>query len=83
MGHIWPLRAAGHTGRLLIGPRPVAADVARDARFCRIADVARAHIHALLGMFHRSLMAAMVVDSAVSFRYQGKPIADYECLLVE
>jgi hypothetical protein len=26
-------------------------------------------------------MAAMVVDSAVSFRYQGKPIADYARLL--
>jgi hypothetical protein len=44
-----------------------------DWRSCRIANVARAHIHALLGIFHRSLMTAMIADSTTLFRYQGKP----------
>jgi hypothetical protein len=46
------------------------------AHACRIAGVTEAHTHALLGIFHRSLMAAMIADSTASFRYQGKPIAD-------
>jgi hypothetical protein len=29
----------------------------------------------LLGIFHQGLMAAMIADSTMLFRYQGKPIA--------
>ena len=36
----------------------------------------RAHIHALLGIFQRGLMAAMIADSTASFGYHGKPNAD-------
>jgi hypothetical protein len=49
------------------GPRP---------HKCRMSDGGRAHIHALLGIFHRSLMATMTANSTASFRYQDKP-AEY------
>jgi hypothetical protein len=46
-----------------------------DTRSCRIARVARTHTHALLDIFHRSLMAAaMIASSTASLRYQGKPL---------
>jgi hypothetical protein len=41
--------------------------------------VAETHTHALLSIFHRSLMAAMIADSTALFRYQGKPIESAQC----
>jgi hypothetical protein len=39
---------------------------------CRIAGVARAHTHALLDIFHRSSMAAVIADSNC-IRTSGRP----------
>jgi hypothetical protein len=47
-------------------------------RTCRIADVARAHTHALPDIFHRSSMDAMIADSNCIFPLSGKPNAEYE-----
>ena len=44
-----------------------------NAQSCRIAGVAHAHIHALLGIFHRGLMA-VVIDCVNSLL--GEPNAD-------
>lgn len=57
-------------------------EVDRICMLCRIADVASTHTHALLGIFHRSSMAAVIADSTVSFRYVGKPNAEYALVTV-
>jgi hypothetical protein len=45
---------------------------ASNARICRIEYVAQVHAHALLGIFDRSSMAAMIVDSTCAISLSGQ-----------
>jgi hypothetical protein len=55
--------------RPITEPLAVTAAMQVSGRCC----AAQAHTHALLGIFHRGSMVAMIADSTASFRYHSKP----------
>jgi hypothetical protein len=48
-----------------------------NVRTCRIADVAQAHTHALLGILDRGSMAAMIAEFDCVISLLAEPNADY------